>query len=450
MESREDGLKIVHSEIHNFKNIECSIVDVNGMSLIVMGRNGAGKSSFIQALTSPMDTKTVPSEPLRKGKKDDEVSSIETVIAGTMGGQPKKYTLTMYFTPGNKKGRLVVTNDAGEVIKQPATFVKSLIGNVSFDPTKWLNESADKQLKMLKQLTGCEDKIDKINDLLKDKKSQRKAKKERAEELEAVLKNHGYTQEQIDLYSNPKDIKPIQEELANISKAIEKYSGIKNQMAGFEKSIKDCDADIAKRRDNIEKLKQLIIEEEKAIESQFAVIEKNKKNIITGNKWFSENHEPSASEINERLNKANDHNVHYFIISKHAEQQREMLKAKEALQAIDNEVDKLEKERGDLISSSQLPINGLSFTEDQIMIDGFPMELGQINTARLWDIAVDVAIAMKPTLKVIMLHEASLFDKQSLRTIIKKIEEKGFMAIAEYVDPNGGDLEIKFAEEELK
>lgn len=443
-----EGLKILHAEIKNFKNIESKVIDVNGMSLLVMGRNSAGKSSFIQALTSPMDSKILPSEPIRKGKPDEEISSIEVTIGGTMGGEAKKYVLTMYFTSGNKKGRLVVTNDAGEQIKAPATFVKSLIGNSSFDPTKWLNDSYAEQLKTFKRLTGCEIDIDKINAEVKDKKAVKKAKKEQAEEMEAVLKNHGYTQEQIDIYSTKKDIVPIQTELKNISKAIEDYASVESKMKDFKKAIADADKFIAEERAAIDKLKEQIAAKEKSIENVFVEIEKQKSNLVKGEEWFAKHSKPSAEEINTRLEEANKHNTHCDIIEKHAEQQRAMLKAKEAVTLIDSEIDVLEAKKSDLISKSQLPIAGVGFTDDQILIDGLPMEKGQINTARLFDIAVDVAIALKPNLKVIMLHEASLYDKENLRSIIKRIEDKGYMAVAEIVSE--GDLEIKFSEEILK
>lgn len=439
----DEGLKFLHAEIKNFKNITSRVIDINGMSLLVLGRNGAGKSSFIQALMSVLDSKVIPSEPIRIDKGEDEVSSIEV----TIGNDLKKYILTVYFTPGNKKGRLVVTNEAGEVMKTPATFVKGLIGNISIDPTKWLNESAEKKLKLVKQLTGCELDIDKINATIKDQKAVMKSKKEQAEEMEAVLKNHGYSQEQIEKYSNAIPIQPIQDELTNISKSMETYSGVEGKMKAFKKAIEDSDKTIVERRKKVDELKAQIVAQEALIEDEFKEIEKNKANLVKGDEWFKTHAKPSVDEINKRLQLANEHNIHHEKINKHADQQRLMLKAKEAVATIKADIETLEKNRSDLISKSQLPIPGFTFDDDQIYIDGLPLEKGQLNTARLFDVAIDVAIAMKPTLKVVFLHEASLFDPENLKTIIQKIEDKGYMTISEIVTDT--DLEIKFTEHEL-
>lgn len=462
-ENTEDGLKFYGISLENFKNISHKVIDIGGDSFSVVGPNGSGKSSIIQALCSPLDTKIVPSEPIKKG---EERSMIEVVLKGHKNGLPVKYTLDLYFSPGNKKGRLVVLNEAGEQIKSPATFVKGLIGNVSFDVVSWLHETKEKKLRMLKQLTGCEIDIDKINNQIKDKKSDKKVKKDRIEELEAVLKNHGYTQEQVELYSTNKPTEPIQLELTNISKSVDTYNKVESDMKGFRESITKEENNIAgikakieqditasgteiKRLESLiqkekERITSIVTEHEAMISANFLEITRLKGNLVKGDAWLNAKVKPFSAEITQRLNEAIAHNEHFNIVSGLAEKQKEMLKFKDELSAIDTEVEKLEKQRGSLIAKSQLPIKGLSFTEDEIFIDGLPLEEGQQNTASLFDIGVDVAIALNPSLKVIFLNDASLFDSKSLETIIKKIEAKGYQCIAEVV--TNGELDIKFTE----
>jgi hypothetical protein len=441
----EDGIKFHGLKLTNFKNLSHKVIDIGGQSIMIVGPNGSGKSSLIQALCSPLDTKIIPTKPIKKG---EDRSMIEVTLKGIHGGQPAKYVLELYFSPGNEKGRLVVRNEKDEVIKAPATFIKGLIGNCSFDITAWLHESNEKKLRMLKQLTGCEIEIDKVNKAIAEQKSTKKHKKENAEELEAVLKNHGYTQDQIELYSKPIDIAPIQMELSNISTAITAYTDVEGKMTKFKNAITEEEDKIVKRRAEIERLQALIKAEEAAIELSFAEITKYKNNLVKGDAWLEKTVKPSSEEISKRLNDATTHNQHHEKVKALAENQRTMMKAKNELIAIDTEVEKLEKQRGDLISKSQLPIKGLSFTEDQIFIDGLPLESGQQNTASLFDVGVEVAIALNPGLKVIFLHEASLFDEKSLETIIHKIEARGFQVVAEVVE--SGELDIKFTEKEVK
>lgn len=441
----EEGVKFFGLSLSNFKNLSHKVIDIGGQSIKIVGPNGSGKSSIIQALCSPLDTKIIPVKPIKKG---EDRSMIEVTLKGIHGGQPVKYTLELFFTPGNEKGRLVVRNEKDEVIKSPAGFIKGLIGNVSFNVTAWLHETNEKRLKMLKQLTGCEVEIDKINKEITDKKSDRKHKKERAEELEAVLKNHGYTKEQIDLYSTKKEIEPIQMELKNISTAITQYADIENKMKVFESYITAAEESNVKRVEEINRLNELIKREQEAIDYSMGEITKNMNNIEKGRLWLNKTTKPSTEEISTRLNMATTHNEHFAKVSKLAEGQKEMMSKKNEVVTIDGDIDKLEKKRSDLISKSQLPIKGLSFTDNEIFVDGLPLDETQQNTAHLFDIGVDVAIALNPGLKVIFLHEASLFDPANLEIIIKKIEQRGYQVVAEVVE--AGELDIKFTEREVK
>jgi DNA repair exonuclease SbcCD ATPase subunit len=440
----EEGLKFFGLSLENFKNISHKEIEIGGHSILVVGPNGSGKSSLIQALCSPLDSKIIPTEAIKKG---EERAKIEVMLGGVMGGQKVKYTLELYFSQGKKNGRLVVLNEQGEAVKAAATFVKSLIGNVSFDITAWLHESSDKKLKMLKQLTGCEIEIDKINKVISEKKAAKKAKKDRIEDLESILKNHGFSTEELEKYSVIIDTASIQEELRNVSKALTDYDGVESKVKSFKKIITENDNKIILSREKIKELEAQIEEEKKLIESIFEDTAKQKANIVKGEEWLNAKERPSSDAINERLGDAIRHNEKHATVKRLSDQQSEMLKFKNDLSDIEAEIEKKEHERMGLISKSQLPIEGLSFTEDQILIDGLPMEEGQQNTARLFDIGVDVAMALNPGLKVIFLHDASLFDKKNLAMVISKAEKKGYQVIAEKVEE--GELDVKFTEKEV-
>lgn len=446
MRKSDEGLTFTHIEINNFKNISKTLVDIGGKSILVIGKNGSGKSSLIQALMSPLDTKVRPSKPIKEG---EERSSISVTLSGKMGGEPKEYILDLYFTPGDQKGRLVITNKDGETVKSPATFIKSLIGNVSFDVTKWLNESKEKKLAMLKQLTGCSIIIDGFNNEIKELKEKKKMKAQRIEDLQAVLKNHGYSPEEVDKYINPVDLAPIQEEMSLVSKNQQSYDTVVSKVKGFTDDITKNTESIKKAKDEIVRLEALIREQQQIITGIEENTAKCYANIDAGNKWLESRTRPNIEDVSAKLNAAIVHNEHNAKIKVHAEQQKEMLAAKNELDKINSDIEEKEKVRNKTISSSQLPIKGLTFDEEQIYLDGLPLEEGQINTARLFDVGVDIAMALNPGLRTIFLHDGSLLDHDGLKTIVEKIEEKGYQAIIEVVSDDE-EVDVKFTETELK
>lgn len=456
-----EGLRFISAEAEKFKNLGTIHIDIGGRSILVIGKNEAGKSSFIQLLTGSANSKNLPSEPIQTG---EEKAKTSVKIGGNINGQWKEYVVDMYFTPKNKSGRLVVTNENGENVPSPATFIKSLIGNVSFDVMGWMSQSKEKKLQILKTLTGCGDQIDTLTFQIKEAKNSKKAKLDRAEELSAILNNKRYNPEEIDRYSNPIDMAPLLEESNAVSNNIATYSQVENKINTLNSEIQNCinqanssnekisfaNNEINRLLQEVERQKSIIANEENNINNQKAAIDEKQITIGKCNEWLSTRERPSSESINNRIAEATKHNEHCNNIGILGQQHREMTKCKGEAEEFDATLKKLEKERSDIISKSQLPIKGLSFTDEEILLDGVPMEEGQINTARLFDVGVDVAIAMNPTLKAIFLHDGSLFDKHSLRTIVEKIENRGYQAIVEMVNYEGGELEIKFTEEELK
>jgi uncharacterized protein YPO0396 len=442
-----EGLKSIRLEIENFKNIDKKIIDIGGRSLLFMGRNGSGKSTLIQAMMSPMNSKLIPTEPVKKGETRAKISH---TIGGNIHGEYREYTMDIYFTDKDKKGRLVVYNEKGEQIKSPATMIKSIIGDVSFDVMKWLNDDKPKKLNTLKKLTGCHVEIDTITNKISTAKEELKMDKKRAEDLEAILKNHGYSKDEIDAYSSPIDIKPLQEQMSLIAKAQSDYDGVASKVEMFKKENELSAKKIEAASIEISRLQALIKQAQESINVEVASVDANNEKIAKGETWMTQVQRPSVDDLNNKINQAIAHNEKCNNVSRLAEHQSEMLKLKDKIETTKSTVEKMEFQRSEIINKSQLPIEGLSFSEDDIFLNGIPLEEGQVNTAKLFDVGVEVAMALNPNLKIIFLHDGSLFDRESLHTIVEKIEKKGYMAVVEVVDFDGGDLEVKFTEKELK
>lgn len=446
-----EGLKSLYLELENFKNIGKTVIDIGGRSMLFVGRNEAGKSTLIQAMISPLDAHFRPSEPIKKG---EERAKITHKIGGLLKGKYKEYTLDMYFTQKDKKGRLVVTNEDGEVMKSPASLMKSIIGNVSFDVTGWMTMKKNEKLDVIKKLTGCHVQIDEINNQITEAKNKIKFSNDRVEQLEGALSTHGFTQEEISLYSTEIPVIPIQQELSAIAQSQGEWDNVNNQVNGFKKDITVSQNNITKANNEMARAKaeyeRIVAEQQALIEEENALIAKNSNNIELGTQWLQSVVRPTIDEVNKRLNDALVHNEKCSRISQLGNQSREVIKLKDELGKASVAVKDLEAKRMEIIKNSQLSIPGLSFDDMDIYIDGLPVEDTQINTARIFDISVDIAMALNPNLKIIFLHDGSLFDKEHLKLIVDKIENNGYMAVVEMVDFDGGDLEVKFTESELK
>lgn len=126
-------------EVRNIKGITHLAAKIGAMT-IISGRNGEGKSSFLDALSSPFLGGHEPSL-IRKGADKGEVTI--TLNDGAV----------IRFTITEKASTLKITNGDGSAVKAPATYIKSLASSFAFDPISFLDARTpaekEKRLKFL-------------------------------------------------------------------------------------------------------------------------------------------------------------------------------------------------------------------------------------------------------------------------------------------------------------
>lgn len=459
MKNEKEGLRFTHLDIENFKNIDKKVVDIDGRSLLISGKNGVGKSSFIQALLSGIDSKQLPTNTTKKGETK---AVIKTKIAGILNGQEEEYEIHMYFTSKDQKGRLVLYNSKQEKVNKPKAVLDSIVGNLGFDIFKFLKDNKKNQIKILKELSGVTKDIDLLDIERKKVYDDRTFLTRKVEESEAIMNTHGFTQDQIDLYSTPIPVEPINNELEEIGKSITQWNDINTKTKSFKESfeinipasISSIQIDTNTKKEKIEALKiqiqllegEIAINDTKISTWETTQLEHRGK-YEKGKIWLDGHPEPSAKEISTRLSDATTHNNNCEKISQLAEKQKLLFADKNKLQKLNDDIVSIDDKKINLIKKSKLPIQGVTFTEDDIFLDGIPLEEGQINTQKLIDVGFDIAMALNPNLKCVFLHEGSLFDQTSLDALIKKCEDKGYQLIAELVSEDK-DLSITFTENE--
>lgn len=452
-ETGKEGLRFENLQLENFKGLSKTILHIGGHGLLFIGPNGAGKSTLIDALESPLDTKRRPSMPIKQGETH---ASLEVTLKGHINGVPKQYILELYFSPKNQTGRLVITDTDGNKVPNPASFVKGLIGTVSYDIMEWLTGSKAEKLTKMKELTGIAKDIDIAQMTIKDRKEERKRLKERTEDLEAVMGNHGMSKDEIDTYSYPVSLMDINQELAHVEGQQQKFDGaiaklndMKKDYNRLEDTQLTCDAKIIDYKKEIERLQSLVGAEQ----TKITIIQSDKTElalkIIKGDQWAAQAVRPSGIDVATKMSLATAHNAKHEQVKQLALKQKEVLTGKNTIGDMDMQIKKDEAAIADKIKNSQLPIEGLSFDEHEIYLNGIPLEDKGINTAKLMETSALMAIyqAKKSNLKAIFIRDASLMDRNTLKGIITKIEEAGLQPIVELVAFDGQDLEVQFTEE---
>ena len=119
----------------------------------------------------------------------------------------------------------------------------------------------------------------------------------------------------------------------------------------------------------------------------------------------------SADEINQKV-RENRQWQQLFVQQKRAAVESEAMTAK--LEAID-------QAKAGMLATAQFPIEGLSFDEDGVTLNGIPFD--QASSAEQLRTSVAMGLAMNPTIRVLLVRDASLLDEDGLRIITELAEE---------------------------
>lgn len=438
----EEGLKLLKAEIKNFKNISYKEVDFEGKSAIILGKNNAGKSSFLQAIESPMDSKYIPLKPVKEGEEHGE---IEIEVGGILNGEMTRYKLAVYFSPEHQKGRIKVYDADGAEIKSGKSIIESIVGNVGFDIFDFVKKSRTdtgrpsaaglkEQIETLKQLMPHEgvvelDQLDIEIELAYNSRTEINAQVKNLEETS----KHDLTQEDIDKYSKELPTAEVKEKITSLSDEVEKWNKIKEKHTDNEELLVELPLSIEEKEKELKKLKEALAEAQ----------EKKPKY----DKYFKKNPEkPSIDSLTKELEEINNHNDVHKEIKKLEESNENLRKKKEGSKSLTDAILVMRDEKKEVFAKYPLPVKGLAFDEENITYKGLPLHDDQINTATLITIGAKISMAMNPNLRLIIIKDGSLLDKDGIDLILKVCDKHNYQVLIEKVSDEGEGVEVKFVE----
>ena len=447
----QSGYKIIEAEIKNFKSIDFKRLELDGRSFIIQGGNGKGKTSIIQALLCTITGQKVPAKPIKDGTDGAE---IEVLISD--GDNHYKIRNTYTEKPdGTIVGKLQIKDHEGRAVNK--SVFHNIIGKGSIDIfSDFLQQKTQKQVEILKQLSGVGDGINALNLKRQEVYEKRTEVNKEIGKLEAFLSDKQLPEVEPREVKD-EEIESKQSELRNVEATQEKwrstyqtFNSLLSQKAETQKRIEQADGDVAIIEKQIQDLlakKEAILESKQSLIDSLPVLEER---LLKGQAWYDKNPEPpKATEIIqeiEALKKLQKEGEDYITLES---QWRELNEKKKQSQDYTADIKKIDQDKIELIAGSSIPVKGLTFSEDGVFLDGLPFEDGQINTAKIIEVGMAVACAMNPTLQV-MRVDGSLLDKNTFKTVAEYAKANGMQVIYEVVDWEAGDEQIKYVESVLE
>ncbi len=390
-------MKIVKLESENIKRLKAIEIKPDGSLVIIGGKNAQGKTSVLDSIEMALaGGGSIPKEPIRKGeKKARVVVEMDNLI------------VTRTFTESGSK--LIVSDKEGFTKTSPQALLDSLVGKLSFDPLAFSRMDSKKQLETLKSLVGIDfSKLDEEKKRIYD---------------DRTLVN--------------RDIKSLQAQV----EAIEKYESIPDQELSYADMTMELEVKVKYNQRNQQERQLLTIlqnqtetsrieldmlkEEIKKLRERWdAALERDKEVRAKADEKFEEVRKLRDEEIDSfrtKITEAEEINSKIRSNNKRNELQFDLELRQQQSEKISRRLEDIESEKEKIISSSKLPIAGLSFDENGVIFNNLPLD--QASSAELLLVSSSIGLSLNPKLRILLLRDGSLLDEDHLKLLAKWAEE---------------------------
>lgn len=431
-------MKIVKLEAENVKRLRAVSIEPDGSVVVVRGNNGQGKSSVLDSIAYALGGKSLqPAKVIRDGEK-------EAIVRVELDG----LTIERKWT-SNDRSVLEVRAADGSKVSSPQTMLDSLVGRLSFDPLAYLSMPPAKQLEALQKVVGL--------DFRELDEQRKRAYDERTE----VNRKVSHTKIQLEPLRDFSDTEPVS--LAELSDQVAALSSRRADEQAAAKKLKALVDDrraaahrVKAQETRLENLRRQL-EQESAHLQELMLEAERLERTDTSELQAVADHELETIEeletvkakikdaelINERARKVAERRRLEKVLSDHEGESFALTKQIEKIDAI-----KLSK-----IEAARFPVPGLSFGEVGVLYNGQPFE--QASQAEKLRVSLGMGLALNPTLKVLLIRDASLLDEKSLQLVAAQAAEAGAQVWLEVVGKNGigiviedGEVEAVHLEEE--
>jgi len=413
-------MRILSFQAENFKKLKVVSFTPDKNKVLISGANEQGKSSILDAIQVALcgkdSLKKIP-EPIRKGEKSGSIHI-------TIGEDDAKYIVTRTFT--QKDSYLIVETPEGARHGSPQKLLDELFNKKTIDPSEFLVLDDEKQLKLIKEIADIPINLDELEEKKQTYYDERTIVNREVKSLESRFSALPIPEPNLPLeeISASEILNKIEDATTVIAENNEKRETLKsianefNQLKAEKLKLEEQKKELEQKIISIDKKlnerqiegKQLKAEVEKLIDPDITQYTNELKNLEATNK---------------KIRNRND-----FISL-----ESQILKKKQERENLTSKITELELTKEDALKKAKFPIQGLGITDNGITFKGIPFS--QASQEERIRVSLSIAMAQNPTLRVIMIRDASLLDSRNLKVIEEIAEAKDYQIWLEKVDETG-------------
>lgn len=390
-------MRVVKLSISNIKRVTAVEIIPGPHSVVISGSNDSGKSSTLDSIEYVLSGgKSIPEMPLRQGARSG-------YIVADLGDIVVERTFSSSGT------NLTVKSKDGQKLSRPQDLLDSLCSKVSFDPLAFVRMKPEQQAEMLKKLVNLD--FTELNNKRKKAYDDRTVVNRQLEQKSAALAGIAEVTDAPEAEVSVQDVvnklkeaqkhnKAIEDACSEFNDHVNEDSQTKADIKVLEDQVVEIQKKIASKQEYIIKLATYITEKKAEIDKMVAI---------------------DTDAIEAEMTTIDQRNTKFRQAQRRKEVAEEVKSLKAQADKLTDDIQTIDEYKNDQVAKAKFPIEGLSFDEVGVMLNNVPFSQG--SQARQLQAAIAIGIALNPTIRIILVRDASLLDEASL-TMVKEMAEK--------------------------
>src|SRR3990167_76979 len=382
-------MKILKLTAENVKKLRAVEITPTGELVEITGRNGAGKSSVLDAIWWALaGTKHIQAVPIRKG-------ATKPRIRLDLG----ELIVERRFTPAGST--LTVEKADGARYTSPQGILDALLGALTFDPLAFVSQAPREQFETLRRLVTLEVDVDQLDALNRGDFDRRTGSKRGAQTKSAPAAGTAGR------------------------------AGGGRRAAAAQNIVTGRDAATAKRMER-DRFRHLADELDRAAVD----LEANTDALQAKLDAAPALPDPvDVAALRTALDSAEEINGQVERRQRQAALVAEAEQLEGQARALTETMEARERTKAEAIAKAPMPVPGLGFGEGLVTFDGVPFD--QAETSAQIRVGVAIAMAANPKLRVIRIKEGSFLDQDNLALIAEMARAHDYQVWSERVDTSG-------------
>ncbi|RHQ26185.1 chromosome segregation protein SMC [Clostridiaceae bacterium AF29-16BH] len=393
-----ESVKINSLEIENVKRVRAvKIVPTQNGLTVLGGRNNQGKTSILDSIAWVLGgNRFRPSNPQREG----------SVIPPTL-----KVTLNngIVVERKGKNNDLKVTDPSGQ--KAGQQLLDSFVEQLALDLPKFMASSGKEKAQTLLKIIGMDEQLAKLDYEETSKFNERLAVGRIADQKTKFAKEMPYFEE-------------VPKELVSVSEMIRQ-----------QQEILARNGENQRKRENLHRLEEKMQQINKQMEALLKQQTQVQNDLQIARMDAVDLHDESTAELERNISEIEEINrkVRANLDKEKAEEDAKQYENQ--YMALTNDIEKIRKQKNDLLASADLPLDELSVEDGELIYKG--QKWDGMSGADQMKVSTAIIRKLNPQCGFVLLDKLEQMDVETMQEFNHWLEAEGLQAIATRVSTGG-------------